>query len=236
MSAIPTYRDLARKFSPPWMRGYTSENPPDGKPKGNLEKLVYLAALQLDVIGTMAEQAARIGMPLNLSVESLPLIGKQRRVIRHLDESDTDYGSRLLDWLGMHRRRGTALELLRQIYLHYKDSSGGAFPVDLIYRSGFTYHMAANGLVTTSHIANWQGDGPPEKWATFTLIYYTDLFINGTDPGAIVQIPRAYIPAHAQGTLIVLGTGAALIDFHPPHLINEADTIDTPVGALRYTV
>lgn len=208
---FPTFRDLLRKISPPWLS------------RGHAEKLGYAMSVQLDAFGEVLDAGMRSRFPNVYSSESLPAIGRERRIRRGRVEGSASYAGRLRRWLVDHKRRGGHRALLEQIHAFYAPNN---FPVDLVYRNGRRYQMDVNGTITRDDIT-WGPDTVPEQWARWWLFYWSDDFNTG-DAETLRLIPTEWNAAHTLGTLMVMPTGAELIDYPPGHTIDEPGTINTP--------
>lgn len=211
-----TFRDRLRRASPPWLQ------------HGWAEKLLYAYGAQVDAFADALVAGVKMRFPNLYSPESLPLIGRERRIARGLLEDDATYASRLTRWLDDHRRRGGPYALLAQLHAYYHPND---FPVQLIYRSGRRYSMDVNGNVTRDDIT-WSPDAQPDKWARWWLLMFTDAYplpLSAQDTADIALIPTEWNAAHCFGSVILLPTGGEIID--SPGLIDQPGTIDTTVAA-----
>lgn len=163
MADILTFRDRLKRIVPGWLRTRRTE------------RLLYSIGLQIDAIGDATIAGVKLRFPGYYSDESLPIIGRERRIRRGRAESNSTYAARLARWLTDHRLRGGPYALLAQVHAHYAPNN---FPVELIYRSGRTYAMDVHGNVTredrdfNSTNAVTFPDTEPERWARWWLIYY----------------------------------------------------------------
>jgi hypothetical protein len=159
------------------------------------------------------------------SVESLPVIGRERRIRRGRIETHEVYATRLRRWLDDHRRRGGPYALLAQLHAHFAPDN---FPIALVYRNGRRFAMKADGTVTRDVIA-WEPDHEPAKWARWWLIYQwpEELLDDGHwgDPGTwgdggvwgsslspqqvtdLRLVPKEWNAAHCFGRLILVEGG-----------------------------
>jgi hypothetical protein len=152
-----TFRDSIRKIVPVWLQ------------RGNAEKILYSIAIQFDALTEMAVGAVKYRMPNVYGNESLPALGKDRRIRRGPSDTDATYAARLEPWLTHHKMRGGPHALLEQVHKYFHPNN---FEVDLVYRSGARYHMGVDGTIerVESH-CTWESDLEPEKWARWTLYY-----------------------------------------------------------------
>src|ERR1044072_31681 len=108
MQRIITFRDRMREqWSPPWLG------------EGNNERLGYATALQADMLGDALAAALLSRFPGLYTEETLPLIGRERRIARGPSEPSGSYAGRLVRWLDGHARRGNPYALLQQIFAYY---------------------------------------------------------------------------------------------------------------------
>ncbi len=161
-------------------------------------------------------------------------MGRERRIRRGLVETDETYAPRLTRWLLDHRRRGGPYALLAQLYAYYAPN---LFPITLLYQSGRRYSMDVTGAVVRDDIS-WSPDASPSLWARWWLFFETDMFGTPTsDQIADIKIvPREWNAAHCLGYVVLLTSGAELIDFPADGAIDQAGTIDTAVAATTIAV
>lgn len=155
MSLIQTFRDTLRLISPPWLR------------TGNNEKFGYALGVVCDSFADAAVAGIKLRFPGLYSDESLPQIGRERRIRRGRTESTTTYAVRLRRWLTDHRRRGGPYAMLAQLYAHYAPDT---FPIELIYVSGRRYSMDVDGNVVRD-TTSWTFDADTAHWARWLLVF-----------------------------------------------------------------
>jgi len=205
-----TFRDAVRELSPPWLRG------------GLGEAILGAVAEQLDDLTDRLVAGVRVRFPGLEGMESLALVGRERRIRRGRLETDAVYTERLGRWLDDHRRRGGAYALLGQLHAHYAPA---AFPVALRYASGRRYAMDAAGAIVRD-VAAWDvPGGAVPRWARWWLFYAwpTPISDDGvwSDPGTwgdggvwgsdltpaevrdLRLVPREWGAAHATGRIVL---------------------------------
>lgn len=210
MSPRRTFRAAIREISPPWLRGPVA-----------LAVLQSIAE-QIDDLTERARAGVKARFPGLGSYESLPLLGRERRIRRGRLEADATYATRLLRWLDDHRRRGGPYAMLAQIHAFYAPDN---FPVELRYASGRQFVMdPATGTVTRGDVV-WTPPGDAAQWARWWLFYEwpTEIESDGVwgDPGTwgdggvwgsnltpqevrdIRLVPREWNAAHAIGRVVV---------------------------------
>lgn len=198
LTKIVTYRDRMRdRWSPPWLA------------TGNNEKLLYAIALLADVCGDAMTAALAMRFPGLYSYESLPVIGRERRITRGPYETDAGYASRLRRWLDDHRRRGGPYAMLAQLHAYFAPNN---FPIELVYRSGRRFVMALDGTVARSVAATFAPDARPEQHARWWLFYTTDDYdtpdLSTEDRADIAHVPREWNNARCIGTVVVMPPGS----------------------------
>lgn len=214
---FPTFRDLIRQVSPGWLQ------------IGTGEKVSYAIGVQVDAFGEALVAGLKSRFPNVYSSETLPLIGRERRIRRGLTESSASYATRLLRWLGDHRRRGGPHALLAQMREYLLPVT---FPIHLIYQSGARYIMDESGNVTRDLLS--APAVPVARWARWWLLMYTEDLAEVTADD-LASVPREWIAAHCQGELLVMGPDSELWDYPPTNTWDEAGTWDTG-DALRVPI
>lgn len=212
-----TFRDRLRQISVPWLS------------RGNAEKFLYAMGVQIDAFADALVASVKLRFPNVYSGESLPLIGRERRIARGSLETDTTYAARLTRWLDDHPRRGGPYAMLAQLHAFYLPL---AFTADLIYRSGRTYSLAADGTVTRSDIV-FNPDPFPEMWARWWLIITSDTLpphpLTDQQVSDAALVPTEWNAAHCFGLVVVLRPGdGELWDYPPTNTWDEGGTWDTP--------
>lgn len=203
------FRDAVKRIAPPWLQR---------KYGGGL---LYALANELDELTDRTVAALGQRFPGIYSDDSLPNLGRDRRIRRGRVESTATYALRLRGWLDAHRLRGGPYGMLTQLFAFYAPSS---FAMRIVYTSGRRYLMDAAGVITRDDIV-WTPPGPALKWARWWLhMDWPDpVDTDGTwaDPGTwndggvwdsnltAVQvrdlrlIPREWNAAHAVGMIVL---------------------------------
>lgn len=223
-----TWRDRVRLVTPPWLRN------------GVAAKLLYAIAMQFDALTDMVTAAVKIRFPGLYSDESLPMIGRERRIRRGRVEPSATYAKRLPRWLTDHKTRGGPYAMLAQLFAYY---DGNHFPIRLVYRSGRAFDMDVDGNVTMLDVT-WNPDAVPEQWARWWLIYQLPDAIPAArkygDPGLkygagatygsgftsteiydLRVVPREWNAAHAIGHLVLIHLNGGAVYGIPPHKYGE---------------
>lgn len=212
---VETARDEIRKRSPPWLR------------IGNNERLLYTLGLHIDTLTDALVAGVKSRFPGLYSDESIPLIGRERRIARGRDETTASYIDRLRMWRIDHRRRGNPYALLSQLHISLGPS---AFPIDLLYANGRRFLMDADGNIERSFVP-WLPDDQPERWARWWLFYNTDQWAvtppTQSEIDELRAIPRAWNTAHALGYIVLFPSDAQLWNYPPGHTWNEAGVWNT---------
>lgn len=214
-----TFRDTLRAKCPRWLQG------------GNAEKVLYAIGIQLDGLTEAVTAGVKLRFPGLYTDESLPQIGRDRRIRRGRAESAEIYATRLRRWLDDHPRRGGPYALLEQIHAYFATSP---FAVSLVYFSGRTFDMDADGVITRGDIT-WAPDAEPERWARWWLFYewpetiasdglwvdagvwddggVWDSDLTVEEVAELRDLPREWNAAHANGKLVLLSGGVELWDY-----------------------
>lgn len=155
--ALRTFRDAIRSMVPWWA----------GRETGRIGKVLYAIGLHVDALVDAHVAAIKIAMPGLYSPESLPLIGRERRIRRGPLESDEVFASRLPRWWEDHKRRGGPYALLEQARAYWSST----FQIDLVYITGRRFIAPDDGGAITRDDIEWS---PPEptRWARWWLFYF----------------------------------------------------------------
>lgn len=158
MAEILHFRDAASSAAPWWIARIESTT----------GKMLWAGLVMLDGLVDAQVAAIKLRFPGLYSFETLPLIGRDRRIRRGPNESDEVYASRLPRWLDDHRRRGGPYALLEQVRAYWAPD---AFDVELIYRTGRRFTMAAGESIVRDDVP-FDYDTQPEKHARWWLFFF----------------------------------------------------------------
>lgn len=153
-----TIRTMARALLPPMLQSDEGEG------------VVYTLSLIKDAAIEWLIQGVNARHPLVAGETALPLIGKDRIILRGPDEPVASYRVRLARWLDSHRRRGHGFAVAEQIagYLEPHD-----VVVKVVTNTGIWYQRDADGTetVTQSTPDNWDWDGGTAWWRFWVIIH-----------------------------------------------------------------
>jgi hypothetical protein len=185
-------------------------------------RVLYGMASQLDALADILVEGMRARFPGDHTNETLPLIGRERRIRQGLTESSAAYAARLTTWLDQHARRGNPYALLAQLHAFLAPD----YSIELWYKSGRRFVMATDGTVTRSITAVVN----TLAWARWTLFYFTDSIVPPIDEvtaQALTLMPKEWNAAHCTGRVLIMRTGAELWDYPPGHTWDESGTWNT---------
>lgn len=125
MAEAQKFRETLLQIVPRWLR------------TGEAARVLYAIGLHIDAFAEWAINAVRLRYPgaPNTLPDTLPHIGRERRIIRGAKESDSQYSQRLIDWLNHHKVRANPYAFLRAFHAYFQDyvvttSGAGADTVD----------------------------------------------------------------------------------------------------------
>lgn len=196
------------------------------------EKVAFSLAAVKDAFVQRTREGLLARFPQYGPADAFEFHGRDRKIIRGLNESDETYAARLLRWLDDHPNRGGPYALLEQVGAFW-DNAFASGPLDLylIFRNGRTFHRDPTTKEITYTNITWDYDSLPGKWARWWLvIYWPDGSIGAdglwSDPGTwddggvwdsnldgetverLRRVPRAWNAAHCtngNGKIILLG-------------------------------
>ncbi len=163
MSYFRTFRSIRRFMAPSWLT------------TGDGEKVGFALDAIRDAFVERLYQGVLVRLPQNDPTglttapdDALQAMGRDRRIIRGMNETASSYARRLLAWLDDHRARGSAFMLMKQLsgYL----GAGFAFRTYDVHGNCFSRDV--NGAETYVASTAWDWDGEPERWSRFWVIVY----------------------------------------------------------------
>lgn len=197
---MTSFFELFQEITPSWLH--------DGEGGGVLASL----ALMKDDFKARAKLALMTRFP-SYAVDdaALAAIGRDRKIIRGINEPAASYAARLVQAPDDHRTRGNPFALLKQLRGYLQ----APCVVRTVDRRGNWYSIDADGNHSASiNTANWDWDGLPAspQWGRYWVIIYP---VDGTTPWA---------PAGKIGDPDLWGTG--LIGGDPQATIGTTATVD----------
>lgn len=155
--SLRTHRDAIRDTAPRWLQGTWGG------------RLLYSLALVLDGMGDALAAGLKMRFPGLYSTESLPLIGRERRIVRGPGETDGQFAARLRMWLDSHRRAGNPFALLEQLRA-YLLPENPSIVLEVINRNGVRYLLSNSGEASVFTGETWDWDNHPDQWSRFWVV------------------------------------------------------------------
>ncbi len=113
--------------------------------------------------------------------DALAAMGRDRRVVRAISETDAAYAARLLNWIDDRYTTGNPFTMLRKL----AEYTGPLCSFRTVDVRGNWFSRAADGTETVSLSAanwNWDGDMSGDAWSRFWVIVYPNgLWTTGDD-------------------------------------------------------
>jgi hypothetical protein len=162
--STPGLRFLRRYLSPTWLT-----NGEGG-----------LVGYALDLVADAFVERCRLGLMARLPQndptgattappDALAAMGRDRRVVRGISDTDAQYAARLLLWLDDRKTCGNPFTLMRQLAGY----CGPGVSFRTVDNSGNWYARSATGVETSSiNLANWNWDGDATQWSRGWVIIY----------------------------------------------------------------
>jgi hypothetical protein len=195
------FRDVARNKSPRWLTGYWGE------------RFIYSLIVQLDAIGDGLIDGVKARLP-GFNVDALPLLARDRRLLRGPSESDDSFALRLRGWLDAHRRTGSPVALLSQLRAYLLPESPNV-TIDLIANSGQKFSINTAGVISFAS-GSWDWDSHPELWSRFWIVIHASKWSTGSTWGS-----WTWGDGRAWGTNAtpdeVAGVQSIVSEWTPPH-------------------
>jgi hypothetical protein len=154
------FRSVFYKLAPSWLTS------------GDGERVLYSLGLLLDGF----VERARLGLVARWPgydppTDALAAMGRDRDIVRGIDEDATAYAARLIPWLDVHKKDGTAFQLIRDVQAYL----GGNIMVRTVDEHCNWFTIDADGVQSYAlNQGNWNWDETPtfEKRGRFWVIIY----------------------------------------------------------------
>jgi hypothetical protein len=172
-----TFRALRRWLLPGFLGGQKTVDSADDADEG--ARVAYSLGVVLDVFAERLLQGLRLRFPEEAHPSALPYLGRDRRLVRGINEPAASYAARLVAAPDAHLTQGNPFALLKQIaaylqsdcMLGFVDDSGNWFrynvwsAMDNATIPGSTEYLLAQD--------NWDWDGlNATTWSRFWVIIY----------------------------------------------------------------
>jgi hypothetical protein len=160
-----TFRTIRARLAPRWLTDG------QGGLVGYALDLVKDAFVERARLGHLARFPQQDALGTPGPSDALAALGRDRRVVRGIYETDAEYAVRLKAWLIERRTAGNPYTLMRQLAAYVGTTGGISFrTVDV---SGNWYSRDAAGVETASLAAgNWNWDGNAAAWSRFWVVVY----------------------------------------------------------------
>lgn len=148
----------------------------------------------IDVLRDKTAEAIDARLPRASRPDALAYVGRDRAIVRGLEEPDESYAARLKRWITDHRKRGNAHALLRQLEAYYASAPK---QIDVVYETGTRYRLALDGTITKDAI-EWREGSDPARWAiAFVFVWFeSEPTITYPEAQSVIAIVRDWMPAH----------------------------------------
>jgi len=157
-----TFRDLAYEFSPTYLQGYQGQ------------RYVLVLSMYYDTLGDAAAYAVRARFPLTAPPDALPWLAIDRQIDRGPSESRDAYNARLVAWLDLWRRAGSAESVISAIAAYFQPAS---YEVETVAESLTAPSISAWDVSTAGGVvhtavspANWDWDGRGIRGRAWVII------------------------------------------------------------------
>lgn len=165
MTVEQSFRSIRQFLSPRWLtEGF-------GGAVGFSLDVVKDSYLRRVLLGLLARFPQNGPAGETAPPDALAAIGRDRRVVRGLGESDASYARRLIAWLDDRQTAGNAFALMQKLAEYLGVDSGCVFKA--VDNQGNWYVRAAGGTRSLFlRRGNWDWDGYAEKWSRFWVIVH----------------------------------------------------------------
>jgi hypothetical protein len=152
-----TFRSVFRKLLPWWLN------------TGEGELVGFSIATLLDAVSARVRLGTYAKFPTYAPPDALAHLGRDRRIVRGLSETDENYAARLLRYLDDWKLAGNPFALMTQL----RAFLGADLKMRTVDNSGNWYSIDTDGTRTVNLAqGNWDWDGDADKWSRFWVIIY----------------------------------------------------------------
>jgi len=163
MSVSQSFRRIRQFLAPRWLTDG------EGGKVGYSLDLVKDAYVRRALLGLLARFPQNGPNGELAPPDALAAIGRDRRVVRGIDESAASYALRLIAWLDDRKTAGNPFTLMQKL----AEYTGAGCVFKTVDNRGNWFVRAADGTRSFSlKHGNWDWDGYAEKWSRFWVIIH----------------------------------------------------------------
>ncbi len=158
---------------------------------GEGELVMASLSLLVDDFGARARLGLIARFPQHAPEDALAALGRDRRIVRGINEPAAAYAERLTRAIDDHRTRGSPFALLRQLRAYLQADC----MVRTVDRRGNWFTIAADGTESfVLNAGNWDWDGTPAspQWARFWVIIYPKDGVTPWAPAGTIGSPTLW--------------------------------------------
>lgn len=164
MTAQARFRTTRAKLAPRWLL------------EGEGELVGYALEIMRDAFVERVRQGLMVRFPYANKEgtetgpsDALVAMGRDRRVVRGLSETESAYATHLIRWLDDRKAAGNPFSLMQKL----AEYTGPLPSFRTVDNAGNWFSRAADGTESVLlKRANWDWDGAPSKWSRFWVIIY----------------------------------------------------------------
>lgn len=155
------FRDIFYRLVPSWLSS------------GEGELVLYSLGFMGDAMAERFRLSYESDLPEYAPEDALAYIGRDRKIVRGINEPAAAYADRLVRYLDDHLTQGNPFALMDQLYAYLQTSGVTLRTVD---RRGNWFERASDGTRTfTLDQANWDWDGDAvTNWGRFWVIIFSN--------------------------------------------------------------
>jgi hypothetical protein len=156
------FRRVFYKLVPSWLSS------------GEGELVLYSPGVLTDAFVERARQGLLARWPSHAPSDALPYLGRDRQIVRGINEPEESYRARLIPWLDQHIVRGNPWALMEQLAAYCQ----AAVRIRMVDARGNWYTRERDGTESYSlDTGTWNWDNVPAAphWSRFWVIIYPTL-------------------------------------------------------------
>lgn len=169
----------------------------------NNYRIMYSCARLLDILMEQSLYGVKHRWPNYVDGESLPYLGRDRRLTRGVFETDEGYAIRLRDFINLNKRKGSVEELIRQIANFFGEVQWNC--VMTIYGDGERLSMQSGD--STIYRDTTPFTASPSQKSFVTVVIVRDDLLTPHEAESLKVICSEFKAAHILGQCGQLGGG-----------------------------
>lgn len=164
------FRQVFYRLLPSWLGGGAPRG--SGGTEADDERVSYTLSFMSDAWMQRLLEGLRARFPGKAAADALPYLGRDRKIVRGINEPADAWAERQLRWLNDHKVRGVPWALLDQL-ASYLQSPGVVLSFVDVRGNWFTRNAdGTRSYQLDTGTWDWDGIAPAPQWSRFWILIY----------------------------------------------------------------